>query len=206
MVAETHSRRHWRASRSSDRKHRTRHPTHAPTACGRYSNSRPLPCNLRNINHRRANLQKKKDLAHGPLDAGGRHGANFWRLDSTRTPRLRTRNGTWRAFARAVVGRSDCCLLEETTFGFHIRMMPMWSGGRASSFSWGCGLGNVRTRVPADRRRGEGTSQNPAWNHLSRWSHVSAKPFAKRCGLMALPKPFGVLRDVSLSRSGCGGL
>src|ERR1035437_719611 len=39
--------------------------------------------------------------------------------------------GTWRAFTRAVVGCSNCCLLEETTNAFLIRMMPMWNRGRA---------------------------------------------------------------------------
>jgi len=38
------------------------------------------------------------------LDASGRHGPSFGRLDSTRTPGLHTRSGTLRAFARAVVG------------------------------------------------------------------------------------------------------
>jgi hypothetical protein len=30
--------------------------------------------------------------------------------------------------SRAVAGCFDCCLLEETTIGFPMRMMPMWSG------------------------------------------------------------------------------
>src|SRR5665647_1164491 len=38
--------------------------------------------------------------------------------------------GTWRAFTRAVASCSDCCLLEETTMDFLIRMMPMWKSGR----------------------------------------------------------------------------
>src|ERR1019366_8264443 len=90
------------------------------------SNRRPLPCHLRNINHLRTLPPETKDLAHGDLDAGGRHGATFGGLDSTRTPGLHTRNGTWRAFTRAVAGCCDCCLLEETTFASPIRMMPMW--------------------------------------------------------------------------------
>src|ERR1035437_7009878 len=57
------------------------------------SNRRPLPCHLRNINHLRTLSPETKDLAHGDLDAGGRHGATFGRLDSTRTPGLHT--GNW---------------------------------------------------------------------------------------------------------------
>src|ERR1035437_854880 len=41
------------------------------------SNRRPLPCHLRNINHLRTLPPETKDLAHGDLDAGGRHGAAF---------------------------------------------------------------------------------------------------------------------------------
>ena len=58
------------------------------------------------------------------MDAGGRHGATFGSLDSTRTPGLHARIGTRRAFTRAVVGCSDGRLLEETTFDFLIRRMP----------------------------------------------------------------------------------
>src|SRR5450759_3393731 len=50
--------------------------------------SRPLPCHLRNINHLRTLPPETKDLAHGDLDAGGRHGAILRRLDSARTPAL----------------------------------------------------------------------------------------------------------------------
>ena len=92
------------------------------------SNRRPLPCHLRNINQLRGFLPETKDLARGILDASGRHGATFGRLDSTRTPGLHTRNGTRRAFTRAVVGSSDGRLLETTTNAFHIRMMPMRTG------------------------------------------------------------------------------
>lgn len=57
-------------------------------------------------------------------------GGLLGRLDSTRTPGLLT--GRWHvpcSLPRAVVGRCDCRLLEKTTFGFPIRMMPMWSSG-----------------------------------------------------------------------------
>src|ERR1035437_5217241 len=57
------------------------------------SNRRPLPCHLRNINHLQRFPPETKDLARGDLDAGGRHGAVFGRLDSTRTPGLHT--GNW---------------------------------------------------------------------------------------------------------------
>jgi hypothetical protein len=44
-------------------------------------------------------------------------------MDSVRTPGLHLGNGRARAFTRAVASRSDCCLLEETTFCFHIRLI-----------------------------------------------------------------------------------
>src|ERR1035437_4480522 len=59
------------------------------------SNRRPLPCHLRNINHLQGFPPETKDLARCDLDAGGRHGAPFWHLDSTRTPVLHT--GDWHA-------------------------------------------------------------------------------------------------------------
>ena len=50
------------------------------------SNRRPLPCHLRNINHLRTLSLETKDLTRGDLDASGRPGATFGRLDSTVLP------------------------------------------------------------------------------------------------------------------------
>ena len=36
---------------------------------------------------------------------------------------------------RAVASRRDCCLLEQTTNDFSIRMMPTWSGDRLRGFA-----------------------------------------------------------------------
>jgi len=44
------------------------------------SNSRPLPCHLRNINHLRTFWCKTKDLAVGDLDSIGLHGRRFRRF------------------------------------------------------------------------------------------------------------------------------
>jgi predicted lysophospholipase L1 biosynthesis ABC-type transport system permease subunit len=65
---------------------------------------RPLPCHLRNINHLQTLLRRTKDLAREKLDAGGRHGATFGRLDSARTPGLHTKTVKLLAPTRAVVG------------------------------------------------------------------------------------------------------
>ena len=53
--------------------------------------------------------------------------------DSGTPPRW---TGTRRAFTRAVAGCGDCCLLEQTTTDFSIRMMPKRSGEIDS----GCGM------------------------------------------------------------------
>jgi hypothetical protein len=45
---------------------------------------------LRNINHLQAGTPETQDLAKHGVDAGGRHGAAFWGLDSARTPGLHT--------------------------------------------------------------------------------------------------------------------
>ena len=50
------------------------------------------------------------------------------RLDSTRGV------GTWACFPRAVAGCFICRLPKETTIGFHIRMVPTWSGDRLRGF------------------------------------------------------------------------
>ena len=93
------------------------------------SNRRPLPCHLRNINHLQTLPAKTKDLEQHDLDAGGRHGATLGRLDSTRTPGLHARNGTRRALTRAVAGTSRVSSAGEDNNWFHMRMMPVWSGG-----------------------------------------------------------------------------
>ncbi len=68
------------------------------------------------------------------MDSVGRHGRPFsqsgFRADFG-TPQ----NGTTHAFARAVASRRDCCLIEQTTRDFSIRMMPTWSGDRAFAAS-----------------------------------------------------------------------
>ncbi len=42
---------------------------------------------------------------------------------------LHAGSGVWRVFTRAVAGCLDCCLLEETTIDFPIRIMPKLGAG-----------------------------------------------------------------------------
>jgi hypothetical protein len=134
------------------------------------SNRRPLPCHLRNINHLQAGTPETQDLAQADLDAGGRHGRGFHNLESTRTPGLHARGWHAACFSRAVVGQCDCCLLEETTIGFHIRTAV----ARVSQLE----------RSPTITR-GDSSSASRPTRRAHHWSNCLGSPDAARRGSAA---------------------
>ena len=81
-------------------------------------------------------LAKNKRLSNG-------HRGLQWtpRGSTTRTPDPQQGTGTRRAFARAVAGCDDCCLLEQTTTDFYIRRMPKWNAKGRRRGDLGCGYG-----------------------------------------------------------------